>query len=1195
MTSLPLNELLNTSGFQICTVVLCVTCMFYTFVRSRPDKTQSWLFVFCIVDVLITAVCNMTSSIANNYCRISEGAAFIRRFSQYIYMCVHMLLAPFFVTYITYLTGLNYRLSKKLWVLLWLPSVVTFVMSAINPLNNWVYAFDNGVDYHRNSGMTVLYLINLGYYLAGLIMLFFLWKILSTRKKAVMVFFFGFVTLGTLTQFFMYPLFTEIFGQALGLVGIMVTIESEEGLRDSRTRIYNYTALVYDLKMFEKVGRPYNLIVLKIKSPTSLFRLTGAAGIASVADVTVDYLATLIPRKNIYYSGYGTYSIVSENNDPQYNLDFSRRILSRFEQSWHIQEKDLRFGATVDCVRIPEDFSSVEDILTLVASPVPEKEKFENDVCFGDSLRYIVRQSQVEAAIMRGLENRNFEVYYQPVYRTSDLSICGCEALVRLHDKERGEIYPDEFLPLAERSGIIFEIGDFVFDEVCKFLNSGIPTEMGIETISVNMSVTQCVQQGYAERILDLFSKYDIAPEKITFEIVEAAAIADFEALRTFVDTLSAYGFNFNVDNYGIGYSNISLTFSLNVNTVKIEKTLLWEAQKSEVGKIIMDSTVATIKRLGKKIHISGIESKEQIDLATELGVDLLQGFYFSNPVSQNEFISILKATQLARIEEQKALAASEAMSNFLASMSHEIRTPINAVLGMDEMILRECGDGKILEYARNIEGAGRTLLSLINDILDISKLEAGDFEISAGVYEVSSLISDVLNMIQFKADSKGLELKVEVNPEIPHILNGDEIRIRQILLNLMNNAVKYTDKGSVTLKVDYEEINSGAINLKLAVSDTGMGIRDEDKDKLFDKFRRLDIDKNKTVEGSGLGLAITSQLIRNMNGSVDVESVYGEGSTFYVTVPQEVVNREPIGEYRRGNSASKSDQETRNVSFEAPEARILVVDDTKMNLVVARELLKRTKAVIDEAMSGEECLAMLERNIYDMILLDYRMPVMDGIETLGRIRALQDNPNSTIPVIALTANAISGARERFLEEGFDDYITKPVDGLKLEKLLLLYLPDSKIVLKPQGDASVPKEDATADNISEDMADRSKGSETVPREDEEVFEPRINREEGILNCGSEEVFENILQIFVEEIDAKCGVIRQALTDADIKRYTVEVHSLKSSAKIIGAAELADFAAELEKAGDRHDLEKIDKMTDRLLKMYESFKTLGGKQ
>ena len=386
----------------------------------------------------------------------------------------------------------------------------------------------------------------------------------------------------------------------------------------------------------------------------------------------------------------------------------------------------------------------------------------------------------------------------------------------------------------------------------------------------------------------------------------------------------------------------------------------------------------------------------------------------------------------------ENANSASRAKSDFLANMSHEIRTPINAVLGMNEIALRECQDDSIIPYLNDIQSAGKTLLYLINDILDFSKIEAGKIDIIESNYELDELISDVKKLVEVKAIEKNLELNFFVDQNLPSVLCGDGNRIRQIMINILNNAVKYTLRGKVEFAIKSESLGADTVTLDITVSDTGMGIKKEDIPVLFDSFSRVDEKKNKGIEGTGLGLSITKRLVDMMGGTIDVESVYGEGTTFKVKIPQKIVNNEPIANVIIKKNTEK-EQRPANDHIDASSLEILVVDDTRVNLSVVRGLLKATNARVELCASGAKCLEMIAKKHYDMVLLDHMMPNMDGIETIHKAKELADSKCKDTVFIALTANAISGAKEMYLSEGFDDYLSKPVNSKHLENMIEKY------------------------------------------------------------------------------------------------------------------------------------------------------------
>lgn len=526
----------------------------------------------------------------------------------------------------------------------------------------------------------------------------------------------------------------------------------------------------------------------------------------------------------------------------------------------------------------------------------------------------------------------------------------------------------------------------------------------------------------------------------------------------------------------------------------------------------------------------------------------------------------------------EEVVRANEAKSQFLANMSHEIRTPINGILGMDSVLLKECHDENLREYAKNIQSAGQSLLSIINDILDISKIESGKMEILTIRYQLFSVLNDCYNLTKIKLQNKPVSFIMQINEKLPSWLYGDEVRIRQIINNFLSNAVKYTKEGNITFELDFEEKTDEQILLVITVRDTGIGIKEEDLGKLFESFTRIEEKRNRNIEGTGLGLNLTKNLVNLMGGEVFAESTYGKGSCFTAKIPQKIADAKPMGDFGKRYQQYLSTSDDDKLSFLAPDAKILVVDDVTMNLKVVEGLLKATKIQIDTAVSGSECLECVKTTPYQMIFLDHMMPEMDGLETLEHMKNLADNPNAQTPVIMLTANAIVGAKEEYIEAGFTDYLTKPIRETELLEMILKYLPE-ELVCENGGQGIEKSQDA------QDMEQPEAGGEGAePLQRLEQLEG-LDVKTGLIYCMNEEDFYiEMLQEFLQA--DKASQLKHFLAEEDWDNYRTTVHALKSTSLTIGAAHLSGEAKALETAAKEGNMDYIRSHHDGVMDEYK---------
>ena len=554
-------------------------------------------------------------------------------------------------------------------------------------------------------------------------------------------------------------------------------------------------------------------------------------------------------------------------------------------------------------------------------------------------------------------------------------------------------------------------------------------------------------------------------------------------------------------------------------------------------------------------------------------------------------FSSLVQQVIVLRNGEREKTAAIEAnvqKSHFLANMSHEIRTPINSIIGMNETILRESRDPEIKEFAHQIDSSGRLLLGLINDVLDFSKIEAGKLEIIPVEFGTADFANDIIVLASDRARGKNLEAVFEISEKLPCRLLGDDLHIKQIIINLVSNAVKYTNSGSVFFGMSAMPSFSDPrlYDVKFVIRDTGIGIKPENIDKLFESFTRVDEVRNRSVEGTGLGLSIVKKLINMMNGSINVESEYGRGSTFTVVIPLKVVDAAPIGNFAEAVDRTKKTASTEyEERFHAPDAKLLVVDDNIVNLKVVGELLKRTLIQIDTVTGGREAVSLCQTKKYDLILMDHRMPDPDGIATLHLIREDLRGRNTDTPVIVLTANAFAGLKDKYLAEGFADYLTKPIDSALLEERVMQFLPGRLVITDFERTAERP-EDKPEPAAQPVKPEEYKGGSRMS------FADAIRGVAGMdydATCeqfgGNEEFMRSLLETIITDGREKIDLMKKYLAEKDYEDYGIEAHAAKSTMATIAATELSEHAKKHEFAAKENNIAFIEEDNAAFLAEY----------
>ena len=634
--------MLNSSfslGVGSASLLVCAVNLIYTFIQRRTDKLQNRLFIMILCILLLNSATSMVSAIFADDSLVKIKADVAVQLSRYLYFATHTALCPLFFYYVSNVSFVSIRLANAKMLLLSLPFFFTELLALLNPLTHFVWRVDEQMVFHREWGEILIYLAALFYYVASFIVVFKSWNTISKKRRTALVFLFVMVAIGVVLQLVNKNLKVEVLAESIGFTGVMMSVENEDDRVDISTGFYNRTALNLDISSCLRHGRHLHIIMIRIHNYDLVNRLVGTGEHNTVAEIISGYLKTIVKRYYIYVPEKNTFVLTVYNLSDEKAQTLAGDISRRFEQPWDYRVYSIMLDSTVIVAEIPQRISNTAQLFYMIDTPLPRKE--HKKYLGGEDLSYIMRRQAIEDAISRGFAENSYEVYYQPTYYING-KLHGAEALIRMHDKQLGNVYPDEFIPIAERSGLIDDIDEFVLEEVCKFLKTGVPQRYGVDNINVNLSVLQCMRPGFVETVNRIVGRYNIDRSRINFEITESIAADDYETLSLVIRRLKRGGFLFSMDDYGTGYSNVSAVFSLNLDVIKIDKSILWSAEKSSLGMVILENTIRMIQEMKKKILVEGVETEKQIHLLEKLKVDYLQGFYFSKPVPKDEFVKLI-------------------------------------------------------------------------------------------------------------------------------------------------------------------------------------------------------------------------------------------------------------------------------------------------------------------------------------------------------------------------------------------------------------------------------------------------------------------------------------------------------------------------------------------------------------------------
>ena len=624
-------------AFYAAALAISISILLFTLLQKRTDKAQNRWFLCLLLIITLNSISEISTAVFEIIGNESDYNHFMLLASQNSYFILHTALCPALYNYVCSVTGKNRRREFARGMLLQVPFFITEFLAILNPVFNWVFYYDENLVFHRNNAELVIYWAAIFYFILSIFEILFAWKAVTKRKSIALIYFFFITFAGVYIQYKFIDIKFELLAEALALMGVMLAIESEDNRIDADTHIYNRLALQADLNNILTMNEKATIIFIKILNAKTLERITRSSNYDLLTTECAEFLKTLVPRYKIYHPIKETFIIICDKSDYKHIDNLTNAITNRFNNVWNLAEASIKLNAIVLKADTSNELCSVDDIMYISDSIIPSTIAAEN------IMDWILRRSEIEQAIKRNIINDNLEVYYQPTVYLDDYRIHGAEALLRMQDNTIGYISPEEFIPIAEQIGLVEHMDDFVLREVCRFIKYDIEPKDNIDCINVNLSVIQCLSPGFFEHIKGIVDEYGIDHSMINFEITETVGAEDYDVLSIVAHNLKAAGFSISMDDYGTGYSNMEGIFSLDFDVVKIDKTILWNAENDKRGKVILENTVKMIHDLDCKVLIEGVESEKHLNMLKKLNVDYLQGFYFAKPMPKSQFIEYLR------------------------------------------------------------------------------------------------------------------------------------------------------------------------------------------------------------------------------------------------------------------------------------------------------------------------------------------------------------------------------------------------------------------------------------------------------------------------------------------------------------------------------------------------------------------------